>query len=409
MRSRALFILAWGGLLLAGARYGQAQAPADKSVAATKAKATATMRPALATEVLRQNVASYAQREQTATPAVKSQIASLRQQIKAKGYTFEVGYTTALDVPLNILAATRIPANLKEIAPHSTEVGRQLLKIDLAERARIQRVDPRLVLPDLLVSCNSKARAFDWRSLKKVTPVKSQICGTCWDFTSMGAYEGSYAIRNNQLIDTSEEYILECAHAGSCAGGWWMPVFNFMISNGTATEAAVPFTGAEGSCPTGVVLPYRATAWGFVKPDGGIPTVADMKQALCDHGPLAVAVEATGAFAGYTGGVFNEHDTIHGINHGVTLIGWDDTKNAWIIKNSWGPGWGSNAGFGAATQKGYMYIAYDSNNIGYAAAWVQAQSQRYRLPIDWSKYLERERIFVKPLPDPERLKVRQQP
>jgi cathepsin L len=403
MRNRLLFILICGSLLLFGAHAGQAQTPTVKSPAVAKVPPAAVY-PVASTEILRQSVADFAKREQTAPPAIKARIASLRQEIKTRGYTFEVGYTTAMDVPLDVLAATRIPANLKDIAPQRTTVGQDLLKIDLTERDRIRKLDSKIVIPELLLACSPKARSFDWRRLNKVTPVKAQICGTCWDFTSMGAYEGSYAIRNNQLVDTSEEYILECAHAGSCAGGWWMPVFDFMISNGTSTEAAVPFTGAEGTCPTGVPFPYRATAWGFVKPDGGIPTVAAMKQALCDHGPLAVAVEATSAFAGYTGSVFNEHDTTHGINHGVTLIGWDDTKNAWVIKNSWGPGWGSNAGFGPPDQKGYMYIAYDSNNIGYAAAWVQAQSKIYRLPIDWSKYLERQKIIIKPLPDPEHLK-----
>ena len=58
------------------------------------------------------------------------------------------------------------------------------------------------------------------------------------------------------------------------------------------------------------------------------------------------------------------------LNHAVTLIGWDDSKSAWLIKNSWGTGWGDTCGFG--TERGYMWISYTSDNIGYAAAWVQA-------------------------------------
>jgi len=57
------------------------------------------------------------------------------------------------------------------------------------------------------------------------------------------------------------------------------------------------------------------------------------------------------------------------VNHAVTLIGWDEDKHAWLIKNSWGQGWGEPAGSG--TQRGYMWISYDSNNIGYGAAWVE--------------------------------------
>lgn len=86
---------------------------------------------------------------------------------------------------------------------------------------------------------------------------------------------------------------------------------------------------------------------------------------MCKNGPLAVAVNVTANFQSYTSGVFNENDN-SGINHGVTLIGWDDNRNAWLIKNSWGTNWGDN---------GYMWINYNSNNIGYAAAWVKAKNE----------------------------------
>jgi cathepsin L len=49
------------------------------------------------------------------------------------------------------------------------------------------------------------------------------------------------------------------------------------------------------------------------------------------------------------------------INHAVLLIGWDDEKQAWLIKNSWGEQWG---------EKGFAWIKYGSNNIGVFAAWV---------------------------------------
>ena len=38
--------------------------------------------------------------------------------------------------------------------------------------------------------------------------------------------------------------------------------------------------------------------------------------------------------------------------HCVVLVGWDDTQNSWIIKNSWGNSWQDN---------GYGLIGYDSD------------------------------------------------
>jgi cathepsin L len=51
------------------------------------------------------------------------------------------------------------------------------------------------------------------------------------------------------------------------------------------------------------------------------------------------------------------------INHVVLLIGWDDEKQAWLVKNSWGESWG---------EKGFAWIRYGSNNIGVFAAWIEA-------------------------------------
>jgi hypothetical protein len=74
-------------------------------------------------------------------------------------------------------------------------------------------------------------------------------------------------------------------------------------------------------------------------------------------------MRATDVFKAYTGGIFN-YDAQGKVNHGVTLVGWDDSKNAWRIKNSHGKGWGEN---------GFMWITYGCSKIGYAASWVQAQ------------------------------------
>jgi hypothetical protein len=100
-----------------------------------------------------------------------------------------------------------------------------------------------------------------------------------------------------------------------------------------------------------------------VDPSTQIPSVTKLKNALCKYGPLAVAVRVTSAFQAYKSGVFNQKDP-GGVNHGVTLVGWDDSKKAWLIKNSWGPGWGMS---------GYMWIGYGSNKIGYGAGWTVAR------------------------------------
>ena len=67
------------------------------------------------------------------------------------------------------------------------------------------------------------------------------------------------------------------------------------------------------------------------------------------YGGVGCAVAADGSFMGYSGGVFSGN--ARGINHDVYLAGWDDAKGAWLMVNSWGPGWGINPATGVAAGK----------------------------------------------------------
>ena len=334
---------------------------------------------------------NYAQRETQAPAAIKQRLAGLRQQIQANKLKFTVGYTTALDKSIEQLAGSKPPADLADQAARQNQLAAKLYRVDLDARDQYFKTHPSFKFPELVVACNASLSKFDWKSRGKITPVKDQrYCGSCWAFAALGAYEGSYAIRNNALVDTSEQDARSCSGQGTCAGGWWYSTLEGLVTHGTATEAAYPYTATDSACNTGVDAPYRAIVWGYVIPGGGIPTVAQMKQALCEHGPLAVGVYVTSAFQAYTSGTFNEHDTTHNVNHGVTLVGWDDSKHAWLIKNSWGTGWG---------MAGYMWIDYNSNNLGLGAVWVHARNRWYLVPRQYYEL----RPNILPFPDPEKL------
>jgi len=93
-----------------------------------------------------------------------------------------------------------------------------------------------------------------------------------------------------------------------------------------------------------------------------MPTDSQMKQAIFDHGPLAVAVCVDSAFQSYTSGVFRGGWWgCYTVNHGVLLVGWDDNNSCWIMRNSWGPDWG---------ESGYMRIGYGVAQIGTDASFV---------------------------------------
>jgi cathepsin L len=296
----------------------------------------------------------FAKREMQAQLQIRTLLQNLRQDISIRRLSFQVGYTTALDFKIAQITGAVVPPNFAQLVPQQNAAALQILKA--------------LKAPTPVPACSPDASSFDWRQANGVTSVKDQgACGSCWAFGTVGAFEGSWRVFNGQVINASEQDILDCNPWGySCEGGWW--AFQQLIDSGVASEACYPYTHIKGPCHS-VARLYKAVAWAYVGTDQEIPSVAQMKRYLCTYGPLGVAVRVTPAFQAYTGGVFNEGASGN-INHAVTLIGWDDTKQAWLIKNSWGTGWGSACEYGS--ELGYMWIHYNSNSIGYAASWVRA-------------------------------------
>jgi C1A family cysteine protease len=71
-------------------------------------------------------------------------------------------------------------------------------------------------------------------------------------------------------------------------------------------------------------------------------TSDDLKALLVDS-PVGALILADSGFMSYSSGVYSgcpPFATSHAnINHAVMIVGYDSNGN-WIIKNSWGTGWG---------------------------------------------------------------------
>ncbi len=213
--------------------------------------------------------------------------------------------------------------------------------------------------------------SFAWNGALTSTAVQYQgVCGSCWAFTSAAVYETGYLIKNGKTLDLSEQAILDCAvdkrgnDAGSCDGGWYGGVFDYLTVKGAKVESESPYKGKTAYCSTTTKSKYTVIKWGYIRRDAGIPSVKEMKEALAKYGAIAATVKVTPAFQAYRSGIFDEHASVsapNDVNHAVTIVGWDDSKQAYLVKNSWGPNWGD---------KGYIWVEYGCNNIGYGAAWV---------------------------------------
>lgn len=247
------------------------------------------------------------------SPATRTRIIATRAAVREAGRSWRAGYT--------------------EISDLSPEQFQKLLG------ARPPRGEPRLfaAAPTALGDTLDLPARWDWRDWRAVSAAPAQgLCGSCWVFAATGAVESLVRIYDGRSVDLSEQQVLDCNAEGyGCAGGWMTSAYALWKNEGAAAETDFPYEGKDDRpCPPGERLPLaRVLEWSPVA-----PTAADLKRMLL-VGPLAVAMHVYPDFQHYQSGVY-EHEGVDAINHALLLIGWDDALGAWIVRNSWGRGWG---------------------------------------------------------------------
>jgi C1A family cysteine protease len=200
---------------------------------------------------------------------------------------------------------------------------------------------------------------IDWRKKGAVTDIKNQAqCGSCWAFSATGALEGAWYNAKQQLVNFSEQQLVDCSGSEGnmgCNGGLMDYAFSYWMKKGACTEDAYPYTARDGSCkqctPVGTVSKF-------------VDVKANDENALGDAlktGPVSVAIEADQAvFQYYKSGVI-ESGCGRNLDHGVLLVGYagnpSPTAGYWIVKNSWGKSWGA---------QGYVNIRAFKNMCGIA-------------------------------------------
>lgn len=193
--------------------------------------------------------------------------------------------------------------------------------------------------------------SIDWRDKGAVTHVKDQgQCGSCWTFSSTGAIEGAWAITKGQLVDLSEQQLVDCATGISygshgCNGGQMEGAFKYVVEHGQCSFDSYPYTAKDGSCNNCSSVAHISYC-SAVKPNDQI----SLKGAVAQQ-PVAIAIEAdTRYFQSYSSGVLTSSNCGTNLDHGVLIIGYGSENGIdyWLVKNSWGTTWGED---------GYVKIA----------------------------------------------------
>lgn len=360
----------------------------------------------------RQNRRARAQQsaeDSQASPEARARLRKLAAQKK----TYKVGYSPAMDRKEAQLSGIEIPkdeprrAMLKR-AESQRKWNEYLAGLKQQEKAgfrfnrwvgpeqeirnQVRKEHPGVALPEKLGDLAPMLSKFDWRDHGVYLNVLDQgDCGSCWAFATTAAFWSNSILNyrkgnpevskvgadgklESDIADApmpppmmSAQPLLNCIakSKGDCGGGWHGSAFNHFVEFG-AILSEQEYTATVNPCKQ--KMGTKAVTWDYVNyPVDQLPSVKQLKEALLEHGPLAVLIRIDEPLKAYKGGVFNERNP-GTVNHAVLMLGWDDSKKAWLLLNSWGTQWGED---------GYAWVAWGSNNVGMYAAWIEVQSSTY--------------------------------
>ena len=138
---------------------------------------------------------------------------------------------------------------------------------------------------------------------------------------------------------------------------------------GQIEEECFTYSGADSKCTPTCANPTRWMVGEYMYVGGwyGDSTVDFMQAEIYQNGPLAVSFNVYNDFYSYQKGVYTHNGTHNAltfnpfvlVDHSVLIVGYDHDQTSnqdyWIVKNSWGSGWGLD---------GYFWIKKGSPQYG---------------------------------------------
>ncbi|GEM_PF-1814245 len=231
---------------------------------------------------------------------------------------------------------------------------------------------------------------FSWRNHRGadwLMPVRNQRrCGSCAAFGITSMLEALVKIELDEPgldIDLSDSHCLTCT-GGDCDNGISLgDGIGTLIQEGLPTEECSPYnefldgtidlTYCSEACEGGDKgRVYLDAAERVRVGDMELPEqVATIKEALA-RAPVLISIGVWNDLFRYEAGVYVAADETEEARvgmHALLLVGWDDTQQAWLARNSWGADWGLD---------GYLWLGWGTS-WSHQSVWAPVTSSPHAL------------------------------
>ncbi len=322
----------------------------------------------------------------------------------AAGSFAAVGQRAPLDSEYLRYSQERSGSSPQTALPDTRPLGYRPSPLDLSH----------VTAPEIdLASAADLPASYDLRVEGAVTDIRDQNpYGTCWAFGAMASLESTFRKAGEGTFDLSEwhlayfayvdESVARPAFTQSDPGFGSDPIFDQGGNPWISTAILSRWTGAvnESDRHYNGELPSEADPVAkhleqvhFLSMSGAFSGADRVKTSLMEQGAVHIRIvwpfDETDVYNPTTHAFHNAAAT--GGGHVVAIVGWDDaypaanfvvrpgSDGAWLVKNSWGTGWGD---------EGYFWLSYADPTISQSVVFTGADASNYSRiyqydPLGW--------------------------
>jgi len=265
---------------------------------------------------------------------------------------------------------------INEFSDLSIEEYRNLLKRKVVKGEELSKF---LRENDKFINKNDDDDDFLKRNLAQRNPIdwskylgstrNQGYCGSCWAFSATAMVESCLAIKNraiNQYLSTQQMVDCDKQDQG-CSGGVFPTSFNYIKTYGLMAETSYPYEGRDSTCRyNSSKVAARVTGFTYCSSYGREnPCTVDKVYNILTRGPASVGIDGGSRdFMNYSSGILDDRYCSQD-NHAVLLVGYgvENGREYWLVRNSWGSGWGINGHVKVLNNDSNHHSCYVTNEV----------------------------------------------